>query len=153
MYVLSKANNTSMSRIAAIMRSSMAPRNSGSVNIDPPPLCSGGRSSSHPLHRERVKKSGCETRDITARLYRLDQRLRPPAIFSLVREWLHVWRHCFGKEFSVLARQRRRYTAVLTQDHMMVGMPCFNMTIVRCARLEVPIATSDRFHPRRPRCC
>jgi hypothetical protein len=98
-----------------------------------------------------VKKSGCETRDITARLCRLDQRLRPPAISLRVREWLHVWRHGFGQEFGVLARQRRRYTAVLTQDHKMVGMPCFNMTIGRCARLEVPIVISDRFHPRRPR--
>jgi hypothetical protein len=57
---------------------------------------------------------------------RLEQRLRPPAIFPLVVEWPYVWRYFFGKEFCVLARQLRRHTAELTQDHEMAGMQFFN---------------------------
>src|SRR6266853_5504067 len=107
MYVLSKANKTSMSRIAAIMRSSMAPCSSGSVNIDIQPFYSGPESNAHPLPVERVKRGRVLDPRRTARLCRLGQRLRPPAIFPLVVEWPHVWHHFFRKEFSVLARQLR----------------------------------------------
>src|SRR5438132_4729748 len=92
MYVLSKATNASMSRIAAIMRSSMASRMRGSVNIDTQPCVLWSREQRTPA----PCGGGAEERVLGPRqMARLGQRLRPPAIFPF---WVMIARPGEGDE-------------------------------------------------------